>query len=219
MLPSSETTTKACGLKRQLSDTSVHACSEPGCNRQFTRKYTLTEHAKTHTGERSHVCPVRTCAKRFSTSGNLSRHKRIHGYIEPLKCPSQGCICTFSSNNKLEKHMKFHYGTANKICVVPGCGKTFSTTGNLNRHLKNQHGRKQEEAPVTTGLSTLGHGASSPTSTEQWFPLPEAVDSLWSDEVPSWTAPSSTELFEDAWNPVLLDTLVNIFDDQTTFSC
>ncbi|KAL3668902.1 hypothetical protein V7S43_006191 [Phytophthora oleae] len=220
MLPSSESITKACGLKRQLSDTSsVHACSEPGCKRQFTRKYTLTEHAKTQTGERSHVCPVRTCAKRFSTSGNLSRHKRLHGYIEPLKCPSQGCICTFSSNNKLEKHMKFHYGTANKICAVPGCGKTFSTTGNLNRHLKNQHGQKQEEAPVMTGLSTLGHGASSPTSTEQWLPLPAAVDSLWSEEVPSWASSSSTGLFEDVWNPVLLDTLVNIFDDQTTFSC
>ncbi|KAG7388789.1 hypothetical protein PHYPSEUDO_011808 [Phytophthora pseudosyringae] len=218
MMSSSESTTKACGLKRQLSDTSpVQTCSEPGCKRQFNRKYTLVEHGKTHTGERPHVCPVRTCGKRFSTSGNLSRHKRLHGYIEPLKCPVQGCICTFSSNNKLEKHMKFHYGGAAKVCMVPGCGKTFSTTGNLNRHLKNQHGHTQEEAPVTTDLPALGHGSSSPTSTEQWLPLPTtAADSLWSEDAPSWT---STGLFEDVWNPVLLNTLVNIFDDQTTFSC
>ncbi|KAG6611881.1 Zinc finger protein [Phytophthora cinnamomi] len=216
-----ESTTKACGLKRQLSDSSAaHSCVEPGCKRQFTRKYTLVEHAKTHTGERPHICPVKTCGKRFSTSGNLSRHKRLHGYIEPLKCPAQGCICTFPSNNKLEKHMKFHYGTANKICSVPGCGKTFSTTGNLNRHLKNQHGHKQEEVTVSTSSPTLSHGASSPTSTEQWFPLPTtAVNSLWGEEAPMWTSSSSTELFEDVWNPVLLDTLVNIFDDQTTFSC
>jgi uncharacterized Zn-finger protein len=221
MSPSTTPIAKACGLKRQLSDASdVHACTAPGCKRPFTRKYMLVEHAKTHTGERPHVCPVRTCGKRFSTSGNLSRHKRLHGYIEPLKCPVQGCICTFPSNNKLEKHMKFHYGTANKICVVPGCGKTFTTTGNLNRHLKNQHGQKKQEAPATADTPTFNHGASSPTSAEQWFALPAtAVDALWSEEVPSWAASSSTVLFEDVWNPVLLDTLVNIFDDQTTFSC
>ncbi|ETK85155.1 hypothetical protein F441_10104 [Phytophthora nicotianae CJ01A1] len=224
MLPSTESTIKTCGLKRQLSDTSsVHACTVPGCNRQFTRKYTLMEHTKTHTGERTHICPVPTCGKSFSTSGNLSRHKRLHGYIEPLKCPVQGCICTFPSNNKLEKHMKFHYGTANKICVVPGCGKTFTTTGNLNRHLKNQHGHKQDKAPitpVTTDLPPLNSGASSPTSAEQWFPLPTSdIDSVWSEDVSSWTSASTTGLFDDVWNPVLLDTLVNMLDDQSAFSC
>ncbi|KAF4127965.1 C2H2 type zinc finger [Phytophthora infestans] len=108
----------SCGLKRRLSDTSsVYACSLPGCKRQFTRKYTLMEHTKTHTGERTHICPVPTCGKSFSTSGNLSRHKRLHGYIEPLKCPVQSCICTFPSRNNLDKHMKFHYGTDNKVCA------------------------------------------------------------------------------------------------------
>ncbi|OWZ03058.1 hypothetical protein PHMEG_00025278 [Phytophthora megakarya] len=203
----------------QLSDTSsVHMCTEPGCHRQFTRKYTLVEHARTHIGERTHVCPVRTCGKRFSTSGNLSRHKRSHGYIEPLTCPVQDCICTFPSNNKLEKHMKFHYGTANKICVVPGCGKTFSTTGNLNRHLKNQHGHKYEQVPFAGDRLMLSHGVSSPTSTEQWFPLPTTeVDSLWREDF-SWGS-ATTGLIEDVWNPALLDTLVNMLDDQTTFSC
>ncbi|KAL4105576.1 hypothetical protein PRIC1_003637 [Phytophthora ramorum] len=221
MLSSTEPITKACSLKRQLSETAaVHACPEPGCHREFTRKCTLVEHIKTHTGERPHVCPVRTCGKRFSTSGNLSRHKRLHGYIEPLPCPVQGCICTFPSQNKLEKHMKFHYGTANKICVLPGCGKTFSTTGNLNRHLKHQHGQKQQETLVATDLSPLNHGASSPTSAEQWLPLPTtAAHPICHEDVPSWVSSSSTGLFEDVWNPVLLDTLANIFDDQANFSC
>ncbi|KAG3111516.1 hypothetical protein PI124_g941 [Phytophthora idaei] len=210
-------------LKRMHSESGVYRCTEAGCHSEFNRKYTLAEHVKTHTGERPHLCPVPTCGKRFNTFGNLSRHKRLHGYIEPLKCPVQGCICTFPSNNKLEKHMKFHYGMANKICVVPGCGKTFTTTGNLNRHLKNQHSHKQEKtpiSPVTMDLPAFNHGASSPTSAEQWFSLPTtAVDSLWSEDVPSWTSSSSTELFEDVWNPVLLDTLVNILDGQSTISC
>ncbi|EGZ17133.1 hypothetical protein PHYSODRAFT_498679 [Phytophthora sojae] len=120
-------------------DPMFHRCPDPSCRRQFSRKYSLSEHMKTHTGERPHVCPVRSCAKRFTTSGNLARHKRLHGYIEPLKCPVEGCICSFPSDLKLQKHMKFHYGGPVHLCEVPGCGKTFTTTGNLNRHMKNQH--------------------------------------------------------------------------------
>ncbi|GAB9467582.1 Zinc finger protein [Globisporangium polare] len=143
----------------------VYKCEHPGCDRQFNRKYTLAEHAMTHTGEKPHVCPVPTCAKSFSTSGNLSRHKRLHGYIEPLKCPVQGCVCTFPSNNKLSKHMKFHFGSEDvKVCVVVGCGKTFSTTGNLNRHLKAVHDgvAYETESPVNRQYS--------PSAPEQWAP-------------------------------------------------
>lgn len=114
-------------------------CPEPECGRRFSRKYTMLEHLKTHTGEKPHLCPVRTCGKRFSTSGNLSRHKRLHATIDPLPCPVQGCLSAFESANKLEKHMKFHRGDAVHVCTVNNCGKTFSTTGNLNRHIKQQH--------------------------------------------------------------------------------
>ncbi|KAJ0394399.1 hypothetical protein P43SY_000100 [Pythium insidiosum] len=33
------------------------ACTEPGCNQRFKRKFTLKEHIKTHTGEKPFVCP------------------------------------------------------------------------------------------------------------------------------------------------------------------
>ncbi|RLN76851.1 hypothetical protein BBJ28_00001630 [Nothophytophthora sp. Chile5] len=233
------------GVKRPLSThqhvtpPAIHACPQPGCQRRFNRKYTLAEHIKTHTGERPHVCPVRSCGKRFSTSGNLSRHKRLHGYIEPLKCPVQGCICTFPSNNKLEKHMKFHYGGAVKVCSVPGCGKTFSTTGNLNRHMKHQH---PDLPAIPQAVSTVPQFLHrSPTSSEQW-PLLTGVtqfkgriSTAWPPQqqqqpaqqlmMPQYGVPmaqtyfsptrSCSELFEDVWNPELLDTLVNVLHDPT----
>ncbi|KAG1686614.1 hypothetical protein DVH05_006329 [Phytophthora capsici] len=159
-----------------MSDTSApddllfHRCPEPSCLRQFSRKYSLSEHMKTHTGERPHVCPVRSCAKRFTTSGNLARHKRLHGYIEPIKCPVEGCICAFPSDSKLDKHMKFHYGGPVHLCEVPGCGKTFTTTGNLNRHTKSQH---PDVFMANTRTSTIDN--RSPTAADAWRPESEPV--------------------------------------------
>ncbi|RLN88395.1 hypothetical protein BBJ28_00004296 [Nothophytophthora sp. Chile5] len=125
-------------------------CPDVRCGRRFNRKYTLTEHMKTHTGERPHVCRARSCGKRFSTSGNLLRHMRLHGAIQPVECPMKGCPCTFLSDTKLAKHMKSHYAPRTHACKVSGCGKAFSTTGNLNRHLKNQHTQLEREERMSS---------------------------------------------------------------------
>ncbi|KAE9033043.1 hypothetical protein PR003_g9142 [Phytophthora rubi] len=165
-----DTNAEAHAAVAALEDPLFHRCPDPSCRRQFSRKYSLSEHMKTHTGERPHMCPVRSCAKRFTTSGNLARHKRLHGYIEPLKCPVEGCICSFPSDLKLEKHMKFHYGGPVHLCEVAGCGKTFTTTGNLNRHMKNHH---LDDAPVgalRTPCCSMTRDAWSPTTADAWRP-------------------------------------------------
>lgn len=142
-------------------------CSEPGCDRAFNRKYTLSEHLKTHSGQKPYACPVKSCGKRFTTTGNLSRHRRLHGPVQPLACPVDGCPCTFSSDLKLQKHMKFHFSTEVQLCPVHGCGKTFSTIGNLNRHLRNQHSIYDDlslSTPLTRSpKSQASEVAQSPT--------------------------------------------------------
>ncbi|GAB9467584.1 Zinc finger protein [Globisporangium polare] len=219
----------------------LHTCDFEGCDRQFNRKYTLAEHAMTHTGEKPHVCPVPTCAKSFSTSGNLSRHKRLHGYIEPLKCPVQGCVCTFPSNNKLSKHMKFHFGSEDvKVCVVVGCGKTFSTTGNLNRHLKTVHdgvaydsdsdsdatsikSSKSFECSSPIASNSTTNTSYSPTAADQWMPQQtETFASLLGSTAPAWSFAPIAFASEceptpvDSWD--VLDTLSVLFDDSACVS-
>lgn len=163
-------------------------CPQLDCGRQFNRRYSLAEHVKTHSGEKSHVCPAMGCRKRFSTSGNLSRHKRLHGYIEPLQCPVEGCRSKFSSNNKLDKHMKYHYGSPVHVCKIGTCGKTFSTMGNLNRHIKHHH-QQGDQFESDSGRSSFTSTASSSTRLRSssapphhYHPLqsPTATDDLYS---------------------------------------
>lgn len=170
--------------------TQMFHCSEHGCFRKFSRRYTLIEHQKTHTGEKPHICPAPGCRKSFTTSGNLSRHKRLHGFIKPLECPVDGCMSTFPSNNKLEKHMKYHLGSPVHVCRIGTCGKTFSTMGNLNRHVKHQHGAQGEggandetAAPPDSSRGSFCTDRSSTSgsyrgSSELHFQSPTATDDL-----------------------------------------
>ncbi|GAB9467580.1 Zinc finger protein [Globisporangium polare] len=209
-----------------------YKCVEPGCDRAFNRKYTLSEHAKTHTGDKPFVCSVASCSKRFTTTGNLSRHRRLHGPVLPLECPVGGCPCTFSSELKLEKHMKFHFGTSVHLCDIKGCGKTFSTVGNLNRHMRNQHNVYEDQSQQCLSISTPlcrspkspSAFAQSPTGTDDWlFSLAgddsedelEANDDVWIlNCVATNNEPMTAEEAAQDWDPEVLEVLSVLFDGE-----
>uniref|UniRef100_K3WUW8 C2H2-type domain-containing protein n=1 Tax=Globisporangium ultimum (strain ATCC 200006 / CBS 805.95 / DAOM BR144) TaxID=431595 RepID=K3WUW8_GLOUD len=198
-------------------------CTMPGCGRAFNRKYTLSEHIKTHTGEKPHVCPIKSCGKRFTTVGNLSRHKRLHGPVLPLECPVAGCPCTFSSDLKLEKHMKFHFSTSAHLCDVVGCGKTFSTVGNLNRHLRNQHDIHEQLQIAATPLSRSPKmsSAQSPTGADDLdfgFANCEVSDEdddmAWLTTCIATTEPLTLKESTQPWTPESLNALSLMFDAE-----
>ncbi|NXB50401.1 ZN551 protein, partial [Leucopsar rothschildi] len=54
----------------------------------FTHSSHLTDHQRTHTGERPYECDK--CQKRFQSSSSLLRHYRIHLDERPYECPDCG---------------------------------------------------------------------------------------------------------------------------------
>lgn len=79
-------------------------CTEPGCEKSFTRRYNLSAHLRCHRSEKPFACGE--CDFRFARKHDLTRHVRSLHELKRSYGPCPTCGAYFTRSDALSRHLK-----------------------------------------------------------------------------------------------------------------
>ena len=125
--------------KNRAYGLAVLTCSIEGCVYKSTQSHDLTDHQRTHTGEKPYFC--KNCDYKSTQSSSLTDHQRTHTGEKPFVC--KVCDKRFTQSSHLTKHQRTHTGEKPFACKI--CDKRFAESGNLTKHQRTHTGEKLKE--------------------------------------------------------------------------
>ena len=107
------------------------ACSI--CDYRAARKSHLTEHMRTHTGDKPYACTK--CDYRATQKNTLTAHMRTHTGDKPYACTK--CAYRAATKSNLTRHMCTHTGDKPYACTK--CAYRAARKSNFTKHMKRKH--------------------------------------------------------------------------------
>ena len=80
--------------------TTVYICKYEGCDKEFTRTWSILDHVRMHEGVRPYVCKY--CSRTYTQKGNMIKHMRRH--TQPNVDSRRAYICEFCNHGYTEKY-------------------------------------------------------------------------------------------------------------------
>ncbi|KAH6940882.1 hypothetical protein HPB50_009342 [Hyalomma asiaticum] len=121
----------------------IHRCAH--CPYSSNKRWLVTQHERTHTGERPFVCYI--CQKGFTQRTHLDGHMVVHTGERLYECPE--CGQRFTCSSSMARHRRaLHSGEGARHYVCAECGKGFMWRSALTRHVLTHTGERLHACSV-----------------------------------------------------------------------
>lgn len=135
------------------------------CGFKTTRKSTLIEHGRAHTGEKPHKCPQPNCGYTTGSRSALSRHRYTHIEERPFSCTD--CNYRAKTRRNLRDHLNYHTGVNKKHTCID-CGHKTTRPSHLLKHRQRKHLDAIAASPVLfLSTNTCRRDPTQPTTFEE----------------------------------------------------